>query len=306
VVGIDAGGTKTLALLADESGTIRAEARAGGANLYLQGEQAVEETLRGVLAELSSRGAIAAVCVGMAGVDRPEERERVEAMLRRLGVAAPVRVANDAAIALHAGAPEGYGIVVISGTGSIAYGVDPAGHTARAGGWGELLGDEGSAVWLGRVALRKSVRGVDGRGPRTSLSNKFAQHLGLEVPAGLLAWVQDENTTFRDRIATILPLLQEAFDEGDKGAYEVVDEAAEHLARSARVVANQLMLPSTFPVVLAGGAFRGCPSLVDRFVERLELPRARVVHLDAEPATGAVRLALELLQREGGDGSGGR
>jgi N-acetylglucosamine kinase len=304
VVGIDAGGTKTLALLADESGAIRAQARAGGANLHLQGEQAVEETLRSVLEELGPRGDLGAVCVGMAGVDRPDDRERVEAMLRRLGVAAPVRVANDAAIALRAGAPEGYGIVVISGTGSIAYGVDPAGHTARAGGWGELVGDAGSAVWLGRVALRKSVRGVDGRGPRTSLSNKFARHLGLEVPAGLLTWVQDENTTFRDRIATILPLLQEAFDEGDKVAYEVIDEAAEHLARSARVVANQLMLPASFPVVLAGGAFRGCPSLVDRFGARLELPRARVVRLDAEPATGAVRLALELL--ESGDGSGSR
>lgn len=306
MVGIDAGGTKTLALLADESGAVRAEVRAGGANLHLQGEQVVEETLRGVLAELAPHGGVAAVCVGMAGVDRPEEREQIEAMLRRLGVASPVRVANDAVIALHAGAPEGYGIVVIAGTGSIAYGVDPAGHTARAGGWGELLGDEGSAVWLGRVALRKSVRGVDGRGPRTVLSSKFAKHLGLEMPAGLLAWVQDENTTFRDRIATILPLLQEAFEEGDKGAYEVVDEAAEHLARSARVVANQLMLPSTFPVVLAGGAFRGCPSLVERFTERLELPRARVVRLDAEPATGAVRLALELLHEESGDGSGDR
>jgi N-acetylglucosamine kinase-like BadF-type ATPase len=262
-----------------------------------------------VLAELAPPGDLAAVCVGMAGVDRPDERERVEAMLRRLGVASPVRVANDAAIALHAGAPEGYGIVVIAGTGSISYGVDPAGHTARAGGWGELLGDEGSAVWLGRVALRKSVRGVDGRGPRTALSNKIARHLGLElqgleVPEGLLSWVQDENTTFRDRIATILPLLQEAVDEGDRVAFEVVDEAAEHLARSARAVANQLELPASFPVVLAGGAFRGCPSLIDRFVERLELPRARVAHLDAEPAIGAVRLALELLA--GGDGGAPR
>ena len=219
-----------------------------------------------------------------------------EAMLRRLGVVAPVRVVNDASIALYAGAPEGYGIVVISGTGSIAYGTDPAGHTARAGGWGELLGDEGSAVWIGRVALRKSVRGVDGRGPRTAMSNKIAHELGLEVPAGLLSWVQDENTTFRDRIATLLPLIQEAVDEGDRVAFEVVDEAASHLTRSARAVANQLELPASFPVVLAGGAFRGCPSLVERFTARLELPRARVVPLEDEPAAGAVRLALQLLR----------
>lgn len=294
VIGIDAGGTKTLGLLADESGAIRARARGGGANLHLQGEEVVEQTLREVLAELAPGDGVAALCIGMAGVDRPEERDAIEEMLRRLGITAPVRVVNDATIALAAGAPEGYGIVVISGTGSISYGVDPAGHTARSGGWGELLGDEGSAVWIGRVALRKCVRGVDGRGPRTAMTNKIARHLGLEVPAGLLAWVQDENTTFRDRIATLLPLIQESVEEGDRVAFEVVDEAAEHLTRSARAVANQLELPASFPVVLAGGAFRGCPSLVERFTARLELPRALVSRLDDEPASGAVRLALEL------------
>ncbi|HUP25656.1 MAG TPA: BadF/BadG/BcrA/BcrD ATPase family protein [Thermoanaerobaculia bacterium] len=296
VIGIDAGGTKTLALLADETGAVRARARRGGANLHLQGEEVVEQTLREVLAELAPEDGVAALCVGMAGVDRPEERDAVEGMLRRLGVSAPVRVVNDATIALLAGAPEGYGIVVISGTGSISYGVDPAGHTARSGGWGELLGDEGSAVWIGRVALRKSVRGVDGRGPRTSLASKIARALGLEMPAGLLSWVQDENTTFRERIATLLPMIQEAVEEGDRVAFEVVDEAAEHLTRSARAVANQLELPASFPVVLAGGAFRGCPSLVERFTAKLELPRARVARLDDEPATGAVRLALALLK----------
>jgi N-acetylglucosamine kinase len=295
VIGIDAGGSKTLALLADESGAIRARAAAGGANLHLQGEEVVEATLRRVLDELRGDG-VAAVCVGMAGVDRPEEHAAVEAMLRRLGVEGPVRVVNDASIALLAGAPDGYGIVVISGTGSISYGIDPAGHTARSGGWGELLGDEGSATWICRVALRKVVRAVDGRGPRTAMSHKIARHLDLEVPAGLLSWVQDETTTFRDRIATLMPLIQEAVEEGDRVAYEVVDEAAAHLGRSARAVANQLELPSSFPVVLAGGAFRGCPSLVERFTARLELPRARVVVLQDEPAAGAVRMALELLR----------
>lgn len=297
VVGIDAGGSKTVGLLADEAGEVRAEARSGGANLQVQGELGVEKVLYEVIERLQPPGPIAAVCLGMAGVDRPGERELIHGVLRRLGLywTARIRIENDAFIALVAGAPERIGIVLVAGTGSVAYGVDGEGRTARSGGWGYLLGDEGSAYWLGHAALRRAIRAADGRDDATTLVDRLARRLDLEVPAGLVSWFYDQEH-FRFRVAELAPLVEEAAAEGDRAARELIDHAAEHLARAARAVARQLVFPGDFPLVLAGGAYRACPSLGERLRAVLELPRARVTLLDAEPARGAVTLALDLLR----------
>lgn len=297
VVGIDAGGSKTVGLMADEDGGVRAEARGGGANLQVQGELGVEKVLYEVLERLDPPGPIAAVCLGMAGVDRPGERDVIHGVLRRLGRyrTARIRIENDAFIALVAGAPERVGIVVVAGTGSVAYGVDGEGRTARSGGWGYLLGDEGSAYWLGHAALRRAIRAADGRDDATSLADRLARRLDLEVPAGLVWWFYDQEH-FRFRVAELAPLVEEAAAEGDRAAGELLDHAAEHLARAARAVARQLAFPGAFPLVLSGGAFRACPSLGQRLRAVLELPQARIALLEAEPARGAVTLALDLLR----------
>ncbi len=297
VVGIDAGGTKTVGLLADASGQVLAKARGGGANLHVQGELGAEKVLYDVLETLEPPGPIAAICLGMAGVDRPAEKQTVLGVLRRLGLRRAVRIENDAFIALVAGAPERTGIVVVAGTGSVAYGADAAGGTARSGGWGYLLGDEGSAYWLGHAAVRRGIRAADGRGPATTLGDRVSRKLGLEVPAGLVAWFYDQER-FRHRVAELASLVEEAAAEGDEAALELLDQAARHLARAARAVAGKLSFDGAFPLVLAGGAFRACPSLYRRVEDRLELPSARVVRLDVEPARGAVALALDLLEDE--------
>ena len=214
--------------------------------------------------------------------------------MRRLGMRRSVRIENDAFIALVAGAPERTGIVVVAGTGSVAYGVDARGETARSGGWGYLLGDEGSAYWLGHAAVRRGIRAADGRGPATSLGDRVSRKLGLEVPAGLVAWFYDQEH-FRHRVAELAPLVEEAAVEGDAAAEELLDHAARHLTRAARAVAGQLELADGYPLVLAGGAFRACPSLYQRIESRLELPAARLTLLEVEPARGAVTLALDAL-----------
>ena len=294
VVGIDSGGTKTVGLLAEETGKVLAKARGGGANLVIHGELAVEKVLYQVIEDLESPGPIEAICLGMAGVDRSEEKELIEGLLRRLGLRKNIRIVNDALIALVAGAPEGMGIVVSAGTGSIAYGVDPSGETARSGGWGYLLGDEGSAFWLGHAAVRQGVRAVDGRGPATSLFERISQKLDLDVPDGLVKWFYDQELS-RDRVAKLASVVQEAADDGDVAANSLLDQAAQHLARAARAVDRKLTFTESYPLVLAGGAFRACPSLFERVENNLDLPKAEVVRLEKEPATGAVTLALELL-----------
>lgn len=294
VLGIDAGGTGTVGLLADETGQVLRDARAGGANLVVHGELGVEKVLYQVIDALDAPGPVAAACLGMAGVDRPEETELMHGVLRRLGLRRGVRIVNDALIALVAGAPAGIGLVLVAGTGSIAYGVDPAGTTARSGGWGYLLGDEGSAFWLGHAAVRQGVRAADGRGPATSLYERICERVGVDHPSGLVKWFYDQQHS-RTRIAELARLVEEASAEGDAAAEALLDQAAQHLARAAQAVAAQLSFRDPFPLVLSGGAFRACPSLEGRLQGCLELPRARIVRLEAEPAGGAVTLALALL-----------
>jgi len=169
VLGIDAGGTKTVCLLADEGGTIVAEARGGGANLQAAGELEVEKVLHRVMEEaLGDRAVVpAAICLGIAGVDRPDDSAVVSAIMRRIGYKARIVVVNDALVALEAGAPGQPGIVVISGTGSISYGRNANGEAARAGGWGYVLGDEGSGYWIGRAGCAPcSGRRIDAGRPR--------------------------------------------------------------------------------------------------------------------------------------------
>ncbi len=295
VIGIDAGGTKTVGLLADESGKVLSKAISGSANLVIKGELEVEKVLFDVIESLEAPEPIAALCLGITGIGQPGAEELIRGVLRRLGQRQPVRVVNDAVVALVAGAPSGVGIVVASGTGSIAYGVDPSGKTARSGGWGYLLGDEGSAFWLGHYAVRHAIRAVDGRGPATTLYDLICSKLSITEPVALVEWFYDQEYS-RNRVANLASLVETASLDGDEAAEDLLDQAGGHLARAARAVADQLTFPGRHPIVLSGGAFKACPSLIRRLQGRLASPDVEVRPLDAEPATGAVTLALELLQ----------
>jgi N-acetylglucosamine kinase-like BadF-type ATPase len=296
VLGIDAGGSRSLALLADASGEVLAEARSRRANLQLEGEAEVASVVGSLVAELGGPEGIEAVCLGGAGVDRPQDAERVRRLLRSVGLHRGVVVANDAEIALVAGAPDGLGIVVVAGTGALAWGRDPGGKTARAGGYGFLLSDEGSAYWIGQQALRAAVRAEDRRGPQTSLGPLLYAELEASSIAELLAPLYEARVP-RDRIAAIAPAVQRAADGGDRVARQIVEAAGRELALAARAVAGRLSLGAgPWPLVLSGGAFKACPALELAFAAALELPQARPRLLASEPALGAVRLACRKLQ----------
>src|SRR5213595_1295172 len=185
VLGIDAGGTKTVCLLADEHGAIVSEARGPGANLHAAGELAVEKALHDVMERAIGDRAIvpAAICLGIAGVDREDEAQIVRGIMRRImrriGHRSRVLVVNDALIALVAGARDAPAIVIIAGTGSIVYGRNAGGDAARAGGWGHMIGDEGSGYWIGREALSAVMRASDGRGAATALTAEVLAHFEI-------------------------------------------------------------------------------------------------------------------------------
>lgn len=295
VIGIDAGGTKTVGLLADETGAVLSKAISGSANLVVKGELEVEKVLFDVIESLEAPEPVAALCLGIAGIGQVGAEDTIQGVLRRLGQRQKIRVVNDAVVALVAGAPDGIGIVISAGTGSIAYGVDPGGRSARSGGWGYLLGDEGSAFWLGHYALRHAIRAADGRGRSTILYDLICAKLEMSEPSALVEWFYDQERS-RNRVANLASLVEQASIDGDEAAENLLDQAAKHLARAARAVEAELTFPGRHPVVLSGGAFKACPSLIKRLNVMLADPVFEVRPLETEPATGAVTMALEMLR----------
>jgi N-acetylglucosamine kinase-like BadF-type ATPase len=215
--------------------------------------------------------------------------------MKRIGRQAPVLVVNDALVALEAGAPGQPGVVVISGTGSIAYGRNEKGEAARAGGWGYVLGDEGSGYWIGRAALRAVLRESDRRGPRTALSQLLLEHFGVAQAQGLIHEVYHTNLR-PSAIGSLAACVQEAFSQGDAVAVGILRAAADELEGSAMSVARRLgLVGQHFNFILAGGIFRAVPWLTQELERRLPIdaPNSRARLLDREPATGAVGLALQ-------------
>ena len=297
VLGIDAGGTKTVALLADAGGRIVGEGRAGGANLQAHGELEIEKVLHGVIdVALGEQPVVpAAVCLGLAGVDRAGDAQVIREIMRRLGFRSHTLIVNDALIALVAGSGGiGPGIVLVSGTGSIAYGVNRLGAAARAGGWGSSLGDEGSGYWIGRRALAAVVRDTDGRGPRTALTAMVLERFGLSRPEQLVAAIYDD-VSGRSAIASLGATVERARAEGDVVAIDILRDAATELSLAASSVVTRLdMRGDQFPTWLAGGLLTSVPWLAAEVTRHLAevAPRSVVAALTVEPALGAVRLAL--------------
>src|SRR4051794_28466422 len=241
VLGIDAGGTKTVCLLADDRGAILSEGRGGGANLQVNGELELEKVLYEVMEQaIGDRPWRAdAICLGIAGADREDDARTVRAIMRRISPGARLLVVNDALIALEAGAPGAPGIVIIAGTGSIVYGRNPRGMAARAGGWGHMIGDEGSGYWIGREALAAVVREVDGRGPKTGLTDAVLERFSVADATGLVHIVYNREVP-RQHVAALGPIVQTAASAGDAVARQILDRAAEELVLAAGSVAARL------------------------------------------------------------------
>lgn len=300
VLGIDAGGTKTRALLADESARVVADALGGGANLRTHGELEVEKVLHGVIEETCAGAPGAtpvAIALGIAGADRPADEKVLRAILRRIGFRDRVVVTNDARIAFVAGSLRRVGLALVCGTGSIAWGRNRAGEIARSGGWGWHLGDEGSGFWIGERAIRDVLRAADGRGLATSLDQALSEHFSIARPDQILYAIYDGDFP-RTQVAKFAPRVEEAARAGDAVAREILSDAAGELTEAAVSVRDRLRLEeSAYDVVLSGGTFTAVPTLADDVARRLASDNAHVFRLLEEPAIGAVKLAIEALHR---------
>ena len=293
VVGIDAGGSKTRAFAVDRDGAVVGRGAGGGANLLSSPDPA--GSIAAALSESLGSAKPEAVVLSCSGGDRPADREKGRAILTQLvGPTVRIEVTHDAIAALYAGNAAGCGVVLISGTGSIAFGRNDEGEERRAGGWGYLIGDEGSAVWLGLEGLRAAAHHADGRGAGTAITAHLLGELGVDSFMEVIPQLYGRPHPAPAILAAVRAVGRAAA-EADAIAVSIVQRGAHALARAASVVAAELRLEEG-PVYLAGGAFESLPSL-ERAVrgELLRmLPRATVEPVSEEPAMGAARLAMQL------------
>jgi glucosamine kinase len=300
--GVDGGGSTARAVIVDDAGRPLGRAEAPGAVVSEETARAAVTAVTDAVAAAAARAGVPlpvdALWAGLAGAGRETGRRRVEDLLVRAEVAIRVRVGTDAEAAFRAAFPTGPGILLIAGTGSIAWVRDPGGATWRVGGWGQLLGDEGSGYAIGLEALRAIARADDGRGPPTALRERVLEALGLERPEALVPWALGAAKADVARLAHVVSALAAG---GDAVSERILDVAAAMLdAHVDAALSRSTAWVEPAEVVLWGGLLAEGGPLRDRVRERLA-SRPVVVRAGAiDAALGAARLALDLF------GSGSR
>jgi N-acetylglucosamine kinase-like BadF-type ATPase len=230
-------------------------------------------------------------------VGRPDDERPIREWAERHRLAAVVEVTSDVALLLAAGTPDGWGVALVAGTGSIALARGRDGRTARAGGWGYLLDDAGSGYALATAGLRAVVRAADGRGPATALTERLLAHLGLSRPQELVGAVYRGGLD-RAAMAAMGRLVLDAAEAGDAVAADLVAQGVSELASMAAAAARSLGLDGDpIPLALAGGLLLGSAGYRGQLLsalERLGL-RADPVAPVPEPAAGALRRARAIV-----------
>ena len=301
VVGIDGGGSRTRALVADEQGqeiiTVEGEGSAVRPGQAEHSADVIAALVRDALASSDMNHVVPKVlCVGVAGVGRDVERQALWQALVSRDVAEEVVVHADATVALDDAFGDGPGILVIGGTGSVAFGRGPTGAFARCGGWGPVIGDEGGGAWIGRRALSIVTAASDGREPETALTGAILTAAEANEVQELIAWAAQASPA---QLATLAPIVMSVADGGDLRANSLLSLAVEELALHVRTLARALFVDerAAAPVALAGGLLSRGTALRKRLEHRLRtaVPGAQVRAEDVVPVRGAVKGALRFL-----------
>lgn len=303
VLGIDGGGTKTQAIIADEAGRLRGMGLGGSSNYDDVGMEKARDGIHAAVQQARRQSGLgeepfAAAFLGMAGVVSEKDRETIRAIARQLCLAADeqVEVDHDCRIALAGGLSGRPGIVLIAGTGSSCYGRTASGASWRSGGWGHLISDEGSGYWLGIQALRCAAASYDGR-LRSALEERVREALRLGKMEDLMRRLYVVGMT-RSEIAALAPLVIEAARQGDATALDLLLRGASDLIQMASAVAERLQFPAGHrELALVGGLFNAGEAILAPLREAVyrRLPGWRLVRAELPPASGAALLALQSL-----------
>ena len=298
VAGVDGGGSKTRVIIADASGAHLADVTGVGSAMAPgrgdQSAQVIGDLVRQAAAEAGlTGGKLRALVAGVAGVGRANEQRELTVALEDLELADDVIVEGDGEIALTDAFGFGAGIILIAGTGSIAYGRGPSKVLARAGGWGPTFGDEGSGAWIGRKALAIVAAAADGREPQTALTGAILTAAQVNDPTELIPWAIASNPK---GFAALAPVVFNAASAGDIRANALVGLAVEELVLHVRALALKLFVDdrAAVQVAFSGGLLHKGSLLRKRLEQRLKsaVPGAQVRAAEIIPARGAVKAAL--------------
>ncbi|MGH7664736.1 MAG: BadF/BadG/BcrA/BcrD ATPase family protein [Gemmatimonadaceae bacterium] len=301
VAGVDGGGSKTRVLIAGDDGATISEAEGSGSAV----RPGRADRSAAVIAELVSTALANAglsdtvprmLFIGVAGIGREAERQALLDGLFELRVARDIIVEPDGSIALNDAFDDGPGLLLIAGTGSVCVGRGPTGSMARCGGWGPVIGDEGSGAWIGRRALSIVAAAADGREPETLLSRAVLAATGTERTVDLVPWAAAATPA---DLALLAPVVAEAADGGDLRANSLVSLAAEELLLHVRALARQVFGDerASIPLALSGGLLGSGSTLRRRLENRLRVACPGVhIHAEAvDAARGAVKGALRAI-----------
>ena len=305
-LGIDIGATKSHCLIADENGRVVGFGKAGPGNHERVGWDGFQQILHTVTDQaLASAGLtksqISAVGIGKGGYDWPEDREPVSRAFETLGLKVPHEFVNDAVIGLLAGSSEGWGVVVVAGTGSNCWGRDRRGEReGRVTGEGSIFAEHGGATDLVAKAVQVVSLAWSRRGPATRLSEVFLAETGATDVTDLLAGLVRRRYKL---VAKHAPLIFQVAAEGDLVAQEIIHWAGKELGGLANGVIRQLGFEQeSFEVVLVGSLYNGSPTLIKSMEETIHTtaPGAKLVRLQAPPVIGGILLAMKQVNLETG------
>jgi N-acetylglucosamine kinase len=302
VIGIDGGGTKTIAVLTDTQGNVVARQAAPASNFQVLSHEQFRNvivTLIDALLEKSGiqRNQVAAAFLGIAGVGRDEDKSVAKSIIEQSQTVGNIAVDHDAVAALagaFAGKP---GIILIAGTGSICFGRTSDGKLIRSGGWGYLLGDEGSGYYIAQQGIIAALKDLDGRGEKTALRVLFEKHFQIESIDKVVSIIYQKEFTRAD-MAALAPLVFAAAEQEDNVAVEIVIRAGIELGKMVNaVVAGMNLRSEPIRLALEGSIFKHKKHLVSALENEIRKfnHRLEIVSPLFEPALGGAILALEML-----------
>lgn len=294
-VGVDAGGSKT-AVAHSIDGKIKTVVSGAGANASAHGAQRASATIAETIERALAGARPDAIFVGAAGAGRPDVAECIQRSLQARFGAARIVVRDDAFVAFRAAIPEGDGVLLIAGTGSIVY-AERAGVEYRAGGHGYLFGDEGSAFAIGNAAIKQLLRAYDGRVARDAMMDEIEAHFNAKTQEDVLGAVYGAESP-AGAVAAVAPAIVALAANGNRSATTIVQRAALELAELAKAIVKRAGLTgSSAPIAFAGGLLSANSLLTYLLETRLlnDLPGMPIQKAPVDPCAGALRAAQAML-----------
>ncbi len=304
VMGVDGGGTKTEIVLIDSMGGVIGKIKVDSTNYQVVGEKVKINLIQGFEKLMKKTNVtlnkVDHIFLGLAGAGRKSDREEIKQLFQDTPYKDLITVDSDAIVALAGAFGTAPGIIIIAGTGAICFGKNQQGKIARSGGWGYLLGDEGSGYFIGREAIIAALKDFDGRGEKTELRQVVTKQFNLDSIEKIIPLIY-KNKIDRIQIAGLAPLVFKTADKGDLIAEEIVKSAGKELGNLAKAVADRLGFTSDeVRVALIGSIFKEKEMLINHISKELYEISWNVTVSEPmfQPSYGAALMALQKIDVE--------